>query len=95
MSEQKKAVVKREGNPEQENKQRTNHLLIIGIDDYQNGITPLNNAVRDAKMFSEILLKQYQFEAKNVTTLFNENATLKIVWKIKKRLLDSCRCSIG
>ncbi len=79
MSDIKKGVVKRETNDENKekvDKQRTNHLLIIGIDDYKNDIAQLNNAVRDAKKFRDLLVDQYQFDSKNVTTLFNEEATL-------------------
>lgn len=56
-------------------KKRTNHLLIIGIDKYANGIPPLHNAVRDAEGFKKILLEQYQFDSKNCTFLINEAAT--------------------
>ena len=56
-------------------KLRKNHLLIIGIDKYSNGISPLNNAVRDAKGFKKILLDRYQFEEANVKELYNEAAT--------------------
>ncbi|HHH50042.1 MAG TPA: caspase family protein [Saprospiraceae bacterium] len=59
----------------QKKKLRKNHLLVIGIDKYQNGISPLNNAVRDAKAFKSILLEKYQFTAKNVKELYNETAT--------------------
>ncbi len=54
---------------------RTNHLLLIGIDDYSNGIPKLNNAVRDAIAVKEILLKKYNFESENVVDLLNEKAT--------------------
>lgn len=30
---------------------KTTHLLCIGINKYSNGITTLNNAVRDARAF--------------------------------------------
>jgi len=54
---------------------RTNHLLLIGIDDYSNGIRKLKNAVKDATDFRNILLKKYQFEKENIIELLNENAT--------------------
>jgi len=56
-------------------KLRTNHLLIIGIDKYRNGISPLNNAVRDAKAFKETLLAKYKFEEKHVKELYDDAAT--------------------
>lgn len=54
---------------------RTNHLLVIGIDEYSNQVPTLNNAVRDAESFKDMLLETYQFEEKNCTCLFNEEAT--------------------
>ncbi|MGK0363890.1 MAG: hypothetical protein ACI85O_000944 [Saprospiraceae bacterium] len=56
-------------------KMRTNHLLIIAIDDYQNGIQDLNNAVRDAEAVKEILWELYQFTPENTKVLTNQNAT--------------------
>lgn len=88
----KKEVVKREDREENVVKQRTNHLLVIGIDDYQNEIPKLNNAVRDATTFKDILLKQYQFEPKNVTMLLNQEATLinikKTFFNVLKNLTE-------
>jgi len=54
---------------------RTNHLLIIGIDNYQNGIDKLNNAVRDAVTVKDLLLEKYQFSEKNTTVLLDKDAT--------------------
>ncbi|MCB9281981.1 MAG: caspase family protein [Lewinellaceae bacterium] len=56
-----------------------NYLLIIAIDDYRNGITPLNNAVKDALEFRELLVKQYQFDRENVITLTNQDATKEAI----------------
>ncbi len=67
---------------------RTNHLLIIGVDEYSNGIAPLNNAVKDAKSFLDLLLKHYQFEKKNVTTLFNRQATRGNIISTFRNLLN-------
>lgn len=89
MPEKKKSVVNRAKHEEHVAKQQTNHLLVIGIDNYKNGISKLNNAVRDAKTFKEILLKNYQFEAKNVTTLFNEAATLGNIRKTFSSILNN------
>jgi len=63
-------------------KLRTNHLLIIGIDKYRNGISPLNNAVRDAKAFKETLLSNYKFEAKHVKELYDEKATKDAIFDV-------------
>ena len=54
---------------------RTNHLLLIGIDEYSNDISPLNNAVRDALAFKKILLDKYDFEKENIIELLDKKAT--------------------
>ena len=54
---------------------RTNHLLVIAIDEYENGIQDLNNAVRDAEAVKEILWKSYQFSPENTKVLINKDAT--------------------
>jgi len=51
-----------------------NYLLAIGIDKYLH-FPQLNNAVRDARSFVELLQKRFQFDAQNTETLFDENAT--------------------
>lgn len=51
-----------------------NHLLLIGIDEYQY-VGRLNNAVRDAQAFEQVLLNKYQFDPKHVRRLFNQDAT--------------------
>ncbi|HMQ63548.1 MAG TPA: caspase family protein [Flavilitoribacter sp.] len=52
-----------------------NYLLVIGIDEYNNGIPRLNNAVKDAQAFKDLLLDSFQFEQENVLFLSNERAT--------------------
>ncbi len=52
-----------------------NYLLVIGIDEYKNGVPPLRNAVRDALSFKEVLIKKYQFQNEDTTVLLNEEAT--------------------
>lgn len=54
-----------------------NYLLIIAVDDYQNGIPALHNAVRDAQAFQNVMLQQYQFEPQHCYTLLNQAATLR------------------
>ena len=56
-------------------KMRTNHLLVIAIDEYENGIQDLNNAVRDAEAVKEALWKTYQFFPENTKVLINKDAT--------------------
>ena len=59
----------------QKKKLRKNHLFVIGIDKYQHGISPLRNAVRDAKDFKNILLEKYQFSTDRLKELYNADAT--------------------
>lgn len=56
-------------------KMRKNHLLIIAIDKYKNGIQNLNNAVRDAEAVKNLLWESYQFSPNNTTVLLNKEAT--------------------
>lgn len=51
-----------------------NHLLVVGIDQYQHW-PALHNAVRDARTFVKVLCQQYQFEEEEVVQLFNEEAS--------------------
>ena len=51
-----------------------NHLLVIGIDEYEH-LPNLFNAVRDAKAFVEVLCSKYEFDRSLTQTLFNHSAT--------------------
>ncbi len=53
----------------------TNHLLVIGINAYSNGIPSLNNAVKDAKAFEALLKRKYDFKEENITSLYDKDAT--------------------
>lgn len=52
-----------------------NHLFLIGIDKYQNGISTLNNAVSDIEAFKKIALERYQFTTTNCIELTDGQAT--------------------
>jgi sulfatase modifying factor 1 len=58
---------------------RTNYLLVIGIDAYAH-CPELYNCVKDAKDFIKVLTERYRFDAKNLTTLFDEKATRENVY---------------
>jgi uncharacterized caspase-like protein len=66
-----------------------NYVLAIGIDAYEHW-QPLSNAVKDAQEFVQVLTQQYQFEADEVFTLFNEQATegriYQAIREMKRRL---------
>ncbi|MCR9290734.1 MAG: caspase family protein [Bacteroidetes bacterium] len=68
---------------------RTNHLLVIGIDAYKNGISPLFNAVEDAKRVRDTLVDQFQFEQKYVRSLFNQEATKDNILAVFDEFLES------
>jgi len=52
----------------------TYYGLIIGIDDYEDdGISDLDNPVKDARKLSQTLSKKYNFQEENITLI--ENAT--------------------
>lgn len=65
-----------------------NHLFVIAIDDYKY-LSKLNNPVRDSEDLKSILIEQYDFEERHVTTLYNA-AKDKIVDQLLnyQRLLD-------
>lgn len=60
---------------DQVKKEYTNHLLVIAINNYQNGIPDLNNAVRDAEVVTQILQNQYNFSPSRTRILKDEQAT--------------------
>ena len=68
-------------------KRGINHLLLIGIDTYQQ-VAQLNNAVRDAQAFERVLLDKYQFEEKHVHRLFNEQATRVNIANTLRKAVD-------
>ena len=88
MTEKDKALGSKYKGKIKSNRLKTNYLLIIGVDKYSNGITPLDNAVKDAKSFQDLLLKNYQFEKRRLTTLFNEEATRSNIIKTFRDLLN-------
>ena len=58
-----------------------NLAFIIGIDNYQNGISPLKTAVNDAKKLIEVLREKHKYQTwiclDNVATLSNLNKLLE------------------
>ena len=69
-----------------------NYLLIIAIDKYTNGLTPLNNAVRDAVTLRDLLWQSFQFEQAQTVQLIDEGATrgniIKAFDDLASRLTD-------
>lgn len=87
MPDEKKRGIEMDGDaPMQTQNLRTNHLLLIGIDNYSNDISPLNNAVRDAVAFKNILIDKYDFESENVIELLDKKATGENILDTLERL---------
>ena len=57
---------------------RRNHLLVVGIDQYQHQ-PRLHNCVKDCRKLIDILTQRYDFDPTRVTTLYNGEATLKSI----------------
>lgn len=70
----------------------TQHLLAIGIDEYDH-MPGLNNCVRDIKALIEVLAGRYGFAPERVHTLFNKEATgekmVQLLEALPARLSDS------
>lgn len=64
-----------------------NHLLVIGINDYQHW-GQLYNAVKDAQDIKSELSGRYDFEEENMTFLFNAQATEKNILNAFKTLIS-------
>ena len=62
------------------NGKNKNYLLVIGIDNYLHCPT-LYNAVKDAQDIVEVLETRFQFESKNIKTLYNQAATKSNIYQ--------------
>ena len=58
---------------------RKNHILAIAIDEYSNGQRPLSYPVSDCDRLIDILTERYDFDPRQVTRLYNENATKELL----------------
>ncbi len=54
----------------------TNYMLVIGVDKYENW-GELYNAKKDARDLRNELVSRYDFDHKNITTIFDDKATEK------------------
>lgn len=63
--------------------QRQNYILAIANDEYPDA--PLNNCIRDAEAFIDILLKQYSFDSQRV--MFFKNANRKTILNAFKEIV--------
>ena len=70
-----------------------NYLLVIGIDEYANGIPDLRNAVKDAVAFKNTLVDQYQFidDEPYTICLFNSAATRRRIIQVFDQLIKTIK----
>ena len=70
-----------------------NYLLVIGIDEYANGIPDLRNAVKDAVAFKNTLVSHYQFidEEPYTICLFNSAATRRRIIQVFDQLIKTIK----
>jgi hypothetical protein len=59
-------------------KRGANHLFVVGIDAYYR-LQKLDNAVRDAKAFRDVLLERYRFKENHVYELYDAQATRRTI----------------
>ena len=64
-----------------------NHLLVVGINNYQYW-PRLNNAVKDANDLVSVLMTKYNFEFSNVTLLKDEQATRSNIYNGMRGLIE-------
>lgn len=64
-----------------------NHLLVVGINNYQHW-PKLNNAVKDANDLAGILMTKYNFEFSNITVLKDEQATRSNIYNSLRGLIE-------
>jgi len=64
------------------------YLLSIGIDKYP-GVTPLDNAVKDAEAVAKCLIERYQVDADNCNQLYDEDATGAAIFKAFEYYLNT------
>jgi WD40 repeat protein len=65
-----------------------NFFLGIGINAYSKPYSPLRNCVNDIRQVSTALLDAYDFEAENIFTLFDKEASRKAILKKLRDVLD-------
>jgi len=65
-----------------------NFCLIIAIDNYKNGISKLNNCVKDATDIKRLLIDKYQFTEEDSIVLNNDKATRKNILSTLRNLKD-------
>ena len=82
-----KAISFKRSKPSNNPPKGNNYLLVIGIDKYVH-LTPLNNAVKDAKDMVDLLLKKFQFETDFTKVLFDQDATKENIYAAFRDLAE-------
>jgi hypothetical protein len=68
-------------------KRGVNHLFVVGINAYQQ-LAKLENAVRDAQAFRDVLLERYRFEADHVYELYDAEAKRRNIMTSLREMID-------
>lgn len=68
-------------------KQGKNHLLAIGINEYQY-CSKLYNAVNDVEQFSDLMNKKFGFDSQSCHLLCNQEATSENIFNSLKKLVE-------
>ena len=69
-------------------KRRTNHALLVGIDQYRDEhISDLSYAVSDCMKLESLLCKKYTFEKKHLVGIYNDMATRENLIEVFRRLI--------
>jgi formylglycine-generating enzyme required for sulfatase activity/flagellar biosynthesis GTPase FlhF len=71
-------------------KRGANHLLVVGINAYDR-LQKLDNAVRDAQAFRDVLLKRYRFEADYVYELYDAEANRRNILREMRGLVSKLK----
>lgn len=71
-------------------KRGTNHLFVVGINDYER-LQKLENAVRDAQTFRDVLLERYRFQKEHVYELYDAQATRRNVMRELRALVSKLK----
>ncbi len=66
----------------------TDYLLVIGINDYENGLLTLNNAANDARAFEDLMKTKYGFRNEHIFSFYDDEATKDNILDAFDKLYD-------
>ncbi|MEM7553099.1 MAG: caspase family protein [Cyanobacteria bacterium P01_A01_bin.84] len=66
--------------------------LLVGINEYTNGINPLYGCVNDVRLQQELLIRRFNFKPQDIVTLTDAQATRQnILTQFEKHLIDKAK----